>query len=126
MSVPNDLLYRESHEWVSAGEIATVGVSDFAQQQLGDITFVELPEVGETFARNDEIAVIESVKAASDVYAPISGEVVEVNAALEDSPELINSDPFGEGWLFKIKISDESELSELLSSDKYLKLQQSE
>lgn len=126
MSVPSDLLYRESHEWIRAGDVATVGVSDFAQQQLGDITFVELPEVGESFSQNDEIAVIESVKAASDVYAPVTGEVVEVNAALEDSPELINSDPFGEGWLFKIKLSDEAELSELLSSEKYLHLQQSE
>ncbi|WP_372808816.1 glycine cleavage system protein GcvH [Pontiella sp.] len=123
MSVPQDLFYAKTHEWVSLEDgIATVGISDFAQSQLSDLTFVELPEVGTEFSAGDEAAVVESVKAAADVYAPVSGEVVEVNEALEDAPELINKDAFGSGWLFKIKVSDESEIDDLMDADSYEEL----
>jgi len=123
MNIPDDLLYAESHEWVKVNDVATVGVSDFAQQQLGDITFVELPEVGDELSKKDEVAVVESVKAASDIYTPVSGTVTEINEALEDSPDLVNTDPYGEGWLFKIELSDESELDELMKPDKYKEMQ---
>jgi len=120
MSIPQDLFYAKTHEWVSFEEgVATVGITDFAQSQLSDLTFVELPEVGAEFAAGDEAAVVESVKAAADVYAPIAGEVIEINEALEDAPELINNDPFGKGWLFKLKANDESELDRLLDADSY-------
>ncbi len=123
MSVPQDLFYAKTHEWVSLdGGIATVGITDFAQSQLSDLTFVELPEVGTEFRGGDEAAVVESVKAAADVYAPIAGEVVEVNANLEDSPELVNKDAFGEGWLFKLKVVDESDVDNLLDPDSYEEL----
>jgi glycine cleavage system H protein len=123
MSVPQDLFYAKTHEWVSLADgIATVGITDFAQSQLSDLTFVELPEVGVTFSAGDEIAVVESVKAAADVYAPIAGEVVEVNSDLEDSPELINKDAFGAGWLFKLKVADESDVDNLLDPDSYEEL----
>jgi glycine cleavage system H protein len=123
MSVPQDLFYAKTHEWVCLEDgIATVGISDFAQSQLSDLTFVELPEVGIEFSAGDEAAVVESVKAAADVYAPVSGEVVEVNEALEDSPELINKDAFGSGWLFKIKVADESEIDNLMDADSYEEL----
>ena len=123
MSVPQDLFYAKTHEWVSLENgIATVGITDFAQSQLSDLTFVELPEVGAEFNVGDEAAVVESVKAAADVYAPIAGEVVEVNAALEDSPELINKDAFGAGWLFKLKVADESDVDNLLDPDSYEEL----
>jgi glycine cleavage system H protein len=120
MNIPENLLYTETHEWIHAEDnIATVGISDFAQQQLGDITFVELPEVGDEFAPNDEIAVVESVKAASDIYSPLSGKVVEVNKELDSTPELVNSDPYIKGWLFKIEISDQDELASLMSGKEY-------
>ena len=123
MSVPQDLFYAKTHEWVSLEDgIATVGITDFAQSQLSDLTFVELPEVGTEFSAGDEAAVVESVKAAADVYAPISGEVVEVNADLEDSPELINKDAFGKGWIFKIKVSNESDVDDLMDADSYEEL----
>ena len=123
MSVPQDLFYAKTHEWVSLADgIATVGITDFAQSQLSDLTFVELPEVGTAFSAGDEIAVVESVKAAADVYAPIAGEVVEVNSDLEDSPELINKDAFEAGWLFKLKVVDESEVDNLLDPDSYEEL----
>ncbi len=120
MLIPQDLFYSKTHEWVSLdGDVATVGISDFAQSQLSDLTFVELPDVGTDFSVGDEAAVVESVKAAADVYAPVSGEVVAVNADLEESPELINQDPYGKGWLFKIRISEESELDAMLDADSY-------
>lgn len=126
MNVPENLLYRDTHEWVNVEDLATVGISEFAQQQLGDITYVELPEVGEEVTQNEEVAVVESVKAASDIYSPVSGKVVEVNEALEDSPDLVNSDPYGEGWLIKVELLDESELDALMKPDQYKAAQQSE
>ena len=119
--VRSDLKYRESHEWVrdEGDGTVTVGISDHAQAQLGDMVYVELPEAGTTFGQGDACAVVESVKAASDAYAPVSGEVTEVNEALEDEPELVNSDPYGDGWMFKMKLSDASELGGLLSAEDY-------
>lgn len=120
-NVPNELKYRESHEWVrkEADGTFTVGITEHAQELLGDMVFVDLPEVGNSYEAGDECAVAESVKAASDIYAPISGEIVAVNDELGDSPELVNSDPYAGGWLFKIKASDESELDSLLDADAY-------
>ena len=123
MSVPQDLFYAKTHEWVSLdGGIVTVGITDFAQSQLSDLTFIELPEVGAEFSAGDEAAVVESVKAAADVYAPVAGEVVEINENLDDNPELVNKDAFGEGWLFKLKVVDESDVDELLDADSYEEL----
>lgn len=118
---PEDLYYAASHEWVKAGEdgIATVGISDFAQSELGDVVFVELPEAGSEVTARDEVSVVESVKTASDIYAPVSGEIVAVNDLLEDSPETINSSPYENGWIFKIRMSNEEELKELLSAEDY-------
>ncbi|MEQ8798398.1 MAG: glycine cleavage system protein GcvH [Salinisphaeraceae bacterium] len=119
--IPADLKYAKSHEWVRLDDDgqATVGISDYAQGALGDLVFVELPEAGETLTAGDTVAVVESVKAASDVYAPLSGEVIEVNPQLADAPELINDDPYGEGWLLKMSIADESGLDDLLDPDAY-------
>jgi glycine cleavage system H protein len=119
--IPSDLLYRESHEWVRYDDdgTATIGISDHAQAQLGDMVFVELPEPGMSYEQGDACAVVESVKAASDVYAPLTGEVIENNSALEDSPELVNSDPYGDGWLFRMQLSDPSELEGLLDPEAY-------
>jgi glycine cleavage system H protein len=112
--------YTKEHEWVRIdGDVATVGVTDFAQAQLGDVVFAEVPEAGRTVARGGEAAVVESVKAASDVYSPLSGEIVEGNQALVDDPALINSDPEGEGWFFKIRLSDPSEADTLMDADQY-------
>jgi len=120
-NVPNELKYRDSHEWVrkEADGSYTVGITEHAQELLGDMVFVDLPEVGATFAAGDDCAVAESVKAASDIYAPLSGEIIAVNSELESSPELVNSEPYGDGWLFKIKASDESELDSMLDADGY-------
>ncbi len=120
-NIPTDLRYASTHEWVrpEGGGVFTVGISEHAQGLLGDMVFVELPDVGDTVSTGDDIAVAESVKAASDVYAPISGEVVGVNEDLEDSPELVNSDPYGDGWLFKIKADDAEEVEGLLDADGY-------
>ncbi len=119
-NTPSDLKYATSHEWVRLdGDIVTVGITDHAQEALGDLVFVELPEVGDEVGAGDEAGVVESVKAASDIYAPVSGEVVEINAALEDTPELINTDPYGEGWMYKIKVTAVDELDDLLSADEY-------
>ncbi|MDO8416062.1 MAG: glycine cleavage system protein GcvH [Agitococcus sp.] len=119
-NTPTDLKYATSHEWARLdGDIITVGITDHAQEALGDLVFVELPEVGDTVNAGDEAGVVESVKAASDIYAPVSGEVVEINPALEDTPELINSDPYGEGWMYKIKVSDLAELDDMMSADEY-------
>ena len=112
--------YTEDHEWVRVdGDTGTVGISDYAQKQLGDVVFVELPEVGAEFGKGDEAAVVESVKAASEVYSPVSGEVTEVNAGLETAPEQVNSSPAGEGWFLKLRMKDISELDSLMSEDSY-------
>jgi glycine cleavage system H protein len=117
--------YTQEHEWISldgdpaAGAVATVGITDFAQGQLGDIVFVETPEAGRQVRKGGDAAVVESVKAASDVYAPVSGEVVEANSALESDPSLVNSDPQGEGWFFKLSLSDPSELDGLMDEAAY-------
>ncbi|MFU8784532.1 glycine cleavage system protein GcvH [Aliidiomarina sp.] len=120
-NVPNELKYAPSHEWIRAeGDgVYTVGITEHAQELLGDMVFVELPDVGDNVAAGDDVAVAESVKAASDIYAPIAGEVLAVNEELEDSPELVNSDPYGDGWLFKLKADDESELESLLNAEGY-------
>jgi glycine cleavage system H protein len=119
-NTPSDLKYATSHEWVRLdGDIVTVGITDHAQEALGDLVFVELPEVGNEVNAGDEAGVVESVKAASDIYAPVTGEVVEINSALDDTPELINSDPYGEGWMYKIRVTAINELDDLLSADEY-------
>jgi len=120
-NIPSELKYATSHEWVrNEGDgTVTVGITEHAQDLLGDMVFVELPDVGDTVSTGDDVAVAESVKAASDIYAPVTGEVVEVNEDLEDSPELVNSDAFGDGWLFKLKIEDEGELENLLDAEGY-------
>lgn len=119
-NVPSDLKFLSSHEWVLIeDDLATVGVSDHAQELLGDLVFVELPEVGSAIAAGDSVAVIESVKAASDTYAPVSGEIVEVNSELEDSPERINDDPYGDGWMYRVKMEDPDEVGELLDAEAY-------
>lgn len=114
------LYFTKDHEWIRVdGDVATVGISDHAQAALGDIVFAEVPEAGRTLSKGDDAAVVESVKAASDVYAPVSGEVVEGNGAVADDPSLINSDPQGDGWFFKMKLSDESELAGLMDEAAY-------
>lgn len=120
-NIPAELRYATTHEWVRPeGEgVFTVGISDHAQELLGDMVFVELPDIGAEVGAGDDVAVAESVKAASDVYAPIGGEVLEVNEDLEDSPELVNSDPYGDGWLFKIKAEDPEEVEGLLDAEGY-------
>lgn len=112
--------YTESHEWIETKEgIATVGVSEFAQDELGDIVYVELPEVGKIVTAGQDVAVLESTKAAADVYSPVTGEVTEVNKALQDSPDLINSSAESQGWIFKVRMDDESELDQYLDKEKY-------
>src|SRR4028119_1588636 len=124
MAVPGDLQYTKSHEWVRVEDgVATVGITDHAQDELGDVVFVELPETGSTLEAGDSFGAVESVKAVSDLYAPVGGEVVEVNGALEDSPEKINEDPYGEGWILKLRTSDEADL---LSAADYEKLLEEE
>jgi glycine cleavage system H protein len=120
-NVPAELKYRESHEWVrkDADGSYTVGITEHAQELLGDMVFVDLPEVGHRYDQGDDCAVAESVKAASDIYAPVSGEIIAVNTELEANPELVNSDPYTDGWLFKIKASNEAELDGLLSAADY-------
>jgi glycine cleavage system H protein len=122
-NVPSELKFLQSHEWVAVdGDVATIGVSDHAQELLGDLVFVELPEEGSVVVVGDAVAVIESVKAASDTYAPISGEIIEVNSELEDSPEKINDDPYGDGWMYKIKIDDHAEIDDLLDASSYAEI----
>lgn len=119
--------YTESHEWIEVTDsIAIVGISEHAQEQLGDIVYVDLPQKGSTLSKGDTLCSIESVKSANDVYTPVSGEVIEVNSALEDAPETINESAEGEGWICKIKISDESELDRLMGMDEYKKMVESE
>jgi glycine cleavage system H protein len=123
MSVPQDLFYEKTHEWLRIDEnIATVGITDFAQSQLSDLTFVELPEVGTEVEAGDEVAVVESVKAASDIYAPVAGKIVEVNTALEDAPELINNNPYDQGWLFKLEVNNEADIDDLMGAEEYEEL----
>ncbi len=119
---PEDLYYATSHEWLKLGDdgVATIGISDFAQSELGDVVYVELPENGATVSAKDEVSVVESVKTASDIYSPVSGEIVAVNDSLDESPESVNSGPYDEGWLYKIKLSNEAELDELLSAEDYI------
>ncbi len=120
MSIPEGIYYSEDHEWVKVEEgVGTIGITDFAQDELGDIVFVELPQVGDEFDKEDNFGVIESVKAVSDLYMPVSGEVVEVNEDLLDQPELVNEDPYEGGWIVKVSLSDESELEELMDADEY-------
>ena len=116
--VPTDLYYTESHEWVDP-ETGRVGLTDFAQDELGDLVFIELPEVGESFEAGEDFAVVESIKAVSDVYLPVSGEVVDTNADAEGEPELVNEDPYGDGWLVELELADESELDDLFSPEEY-------
>ncbi len=120
--IPEELKYTESHEWVRIdGDAATIGITDHAQAQLGDIVYVELPDVGSKCSSKHEIAVVESTKAAAEVYSPVSGIVTEVNEALEEHPELVNSDAEEIGWLFKLKITNPDELEQLMSHEEYLK-----
>ena len=124
---PNNLKYTKTHEWVKLnGQIATTGITDYAQHQLGDIVFVELPEVGMVFEEGSNAAEIESVKAVGDFIMPLSGEILEVNESLADTPELVNSSPFGRGWMIKIKINHNEEIKELLSAEQYKQLVEKE
>ncbi|WP_213950076.1 glycine cleavage system protein GcvH [Luteibacter sp. dw_328] len=119
--IPGDLKFQKTHEWVRVEQdgTVTVGISDHAQGALGDLVYVELPEVGSSVQAGNGVAVVESVKAASDIYAPVSGEITEVNTVLSDKPETINEDAFGDGWIFKMKLDDKSELDGLLTADEY-------
>ena len=121
VDLPDDIHYAQSHEWAkSEGDHVKVGISDYAQDQLGDIVFVEMPEAGETFEKGAEFGTVESVKAVSELYMPIGGEIVAVNNALEDSPELINDTPYSEGWMIEVKPDDPSELDSLMTKEAYL------
>lgn len=120
MNHPNDLKYARSHEWARLdGELVVTGITDHAQDALGDLVFVELPEVGRQVSTGDEVGVVESVKTASDIYSPIDGEIVEVNEALTDDPDLVNTDPYGAGWIYKIKPANVADLDNLLSASDY-------
>lgn len=123
-NVPNTLKYLSSHEWVRLEDdgTVTVGITEFAQEQLGDVVFVELPEVGLEVAIEQEIAVVESVKAASDIYAPLSGKVIAINEDIVDAPELVNEDPYGKAWFFKLELADQTQLDDLLDADAYAAL----
>ena len=120
MNVPKELKYTKDHEWLSLdGKVATVGVTDFAQSELGDIVYVEVETLDEMLEKEEVFGTVEAVKTVSDLFMPISGEVIEFNEKLETNPEVVNEDPYGEGWMIKIRVSDENELNELLSSDEY-------
>lgn len=120
MSTPEDNRYAKSHEYVHIeGNIGTIGITDYAQKELGDVVFVELPQVGSELEAGDELGSIESVKAVSELFVPVSGEVVEINEALADNPALVNTDPWGDGWMVRIKISDATEADELMSAEEY-------
>ena len=120
MEFPEDLKYSKEHEWVLVeGNVATVGITDYAQDQLGDIVFVELPAIGDKVSKEDAFGVVESVKAVSDIYAPVSGKVVEVNDDLPENPEMVNEDAYGDGWIIKIEMSDPDELQDLMSASEY-------
>ena len=119
-TIPHDVRYTREHEWVRVeGDIATIGITDYAQKQLGDIVFVELPDAGDDVGQMDEIGVIESVKAASDYFSPISGAVKEINGAIAEEPGVLNKDPYGDGWLVKISVTDDAELQDLLTDEEY-------
>ncbi len=123
MEIPLDLLYTKEHEWVSVNDnVATIGITDYAQGELGDIVFVELPKVGDETRQMEPFGTIEAVKAVSELYAPVTGKVVEVNEELQDSPELINQDPYGKGWMIKVELSQPDELDKLLSPKDYEQL----
>jgi glycine cleavage system H protein len=127
MDVPKDIKYTREHEWVKVeGSRAEVGITDYAQHQLGDIVYVELPKPGTQVTFMEPFGVVESVKAASDLFSPVSGQVVEVNGGLEDQPEVVNRDPYGEGWMIVVEVSDPSELDRLLSSEEYAALLEEE
>ena len=119
--IPAELRYTDSHEWIreEGGGVVSVGITDYAQDALGDVVYVELPEVGDVINTGDEAGVVESVKAASDIFAPVSGRVVAINEDLADDPQIINSSPYGDGWFFKVKLSDPDELEELLDAEGY-------
>ncbi|HMB99670.1 MAG TPA: glycine cleavage system protein GcvH [Flavobacteriaceae bacterium] len=123
MNIPSELKYTKDHEWVKIeGETATIGITDFAQNELGDIVYVEVETLDETLEAEEIFGTVEAVKTVSDLFLPLSGEISEFNESLEDEPEKVNSDPYGQGWIIKIKFSDESEINNLLSADDYLKL----
>lgn len=120
MGAPKDLRYTKTHEWVRLdGDVATIGVSDYAQTELGDITFIELPDIGDSLSQNQPFGVVESVKAASDVYAPVDGEVVERNDAVVDEPELVNASPYDQAWLIKVKLNDPAQVEALMEAEAY-------
>ena len=120
MATPEDNRYAKSHEYVHLeGDVATVGITDYAQKELGDVVFVELPQVGSQLDAADELGSIESVKAVSELFSPVSGEVVEVNEALADNPALVNTDPWGDGWMIRIRVSDPTEIDELMTAEEY-------
>lgn len=121
LQLPDDVRYAEDHEWArSEGENTRIGISDYAQDQLGDIVYVELPRVGDTFDKGEEFGTVESVKAVAELYMPIGGEILSVNTALEESPELVNKSPYGDGWLIEVKPADSAELDTLMTRDVYL------
>jgi glycine cleavage system H protein len=123
MNIPQDLKYTKDHEWVKIdGDVATVGITDFAQGELGDIVYVEVETVDETLDREEVFGTVEAVKTVSDLFSPLSGEIIEFNESLEDEPEKVNTDPYGEGWMVKIKYSDTSELEDLLTAEEYTKV----
>ena len=120
MSIPTEIKYTKEHEWISLnGEVAMIGITDHAQSQLGDIVFVELPDVDSEINQNDTFGVIEAVKTVADLFAPVKGLIIELNSSLEDSPDLINSDPYGAGWIIKVKVSDSNQYYDLMSNDEY-------
>ena len=120
MSIPAEIKYTKEHEWISLdGEVAMIGITDHAQSQLGDIVFVELPDVDSEINQNATFGVIEAVKTVADLFAPVKGLIIELNSSLEDSPDLINSDPYGAGWIIKVKVSDSNQYDDLMSSDEY-------
>ncbi len=123
MNIPTDLKYTKEHEWVEVeGNIATVGITDYAQGELGDVVFVELPAIGAKIRFGDSFGTIEAVKAVSEIFSPVSGKVIEINSMLEEDPMIVNSDPYGDGWMIKVDMTDPSEMDQLLSSEDYLRL----
>ncbi len=120
MNIPENLKYTKDHEWIKVdGDTATIGITDYAQGELGDIVFVEIETEGDNLDKEEVFGTVEAVKTVSDIFMPVSGEIVEVNSKLEDSPEIVNKDPYGEGWLIKVKLSDKSEIDDLLDASKY-------
>jgi len=121
-SIPAELKYSKDHEWVKLeGDVAVIGITEHAQEELGDVVFVEMPSIGDTLTQQQEFGVVESVKTVSNLYSPVSGEITAVNESLEDDPELINKDPYGEGWIIKVQATDTSELDKLMSAEEYAK-----